>query len=149
MKTYMLCGDKKVTTIYLVITRCTDPIVLPTVPVFGVHMSPPGLLGLEILIALLAIVVIGVLYIVLPQIIITPKVEIAVVAGPMKFGILVLLEGTIVRKPTFALVTVCNHDCGELKKGSVGSCATVGFRVGRHQELKSHLCKIARSRRTL
>ena len=53
----------------------------------------------------------------LPQIIIAPKVEIAVIAGPMKFGILVLLEGTIVGKLAFALVTVYNHGCGELKKG--------------------------------
>ena len=54
----MLRGDKKVTTINLVIIRSTDPIMLPAIPVFGVHMFSPGPLGVEILIALLAIVVI-------------------------------------------------------------------------------------------
>jgi hypothetical protein len=54
-------GAKKFLSIYLVmtsITRSTDPIVLPAIPVFGVHMLPPGLLVVEMLVALLAVVVI-------------------------------------------------------------------------------------------
>jgi hypothetical protein len=57
------------------------------------------------------------LYIVLPQVVIASKVEVAIIAGPMRIGILlVLLEGTIVPKPSFAPVTVYSHDCGVLKK---------------------------------
>ena len=126
---------KKVSTIYLVITRSTDPIVLHAIPVFGIHMLLPGLLEVEMLVALLAVVVIRVLYIVLPQGVIALKVEVAVIAGPMRIGILlVLLESTIVPKPSFAAVTICCHDCGELKKRGVGSC--VGF--GRQQGTWSH-----------
>ena len=63
----------------------TDPIVLAAIPVHDVHMLPPGLLEFKMAIALLAEVVILVMYV-------------------------VLLEGVIVHKPSFTSVTVC-HDC--------------------------------------
>ena len=94
--------------------RRTDSIVLLAIPVFVVHMLPSGLLEFEMPIALLAEVVISVLYVVLLQSVIAleVKVEIAVVAGPMRVGIfLMLLEGTVVYKPSFTPVTVC-HDRG-------------------------------------
>ena len=83
----------------------------------------------------------------LPQIIIAPKVEIAVIAGPMKFGILVLLEGTILGKPAFALVTVYNHGCGELKKG-MSSLVSRSDSESAGSKRSSHIyVKIAWSRR--
>ena len=101
------------------IARSTDPIVVPAIPVFIIHMLPPGLLEVEMPIALLAVVVISVLYVVLPQCVIALKVEVAVVAGPMRIGILLmLLESTILPKPSFAPVTVC-HDCRVEKEGRV------------------------------
>ncbi|KAH8990424.1 hypothetical protein EDB86DRAFT_2939310 [Lactarius hatsudake] len=66
-------------------------------------------------IALLAVVVILALYVVLPQCVMAPKVEVAVVAGPMRLGIFMLLEGTVVWKPPFTPIAVC-HDCGGQKR---------------------------------
>ena len=109
----------------------TDPVVLAAIPMFIIHMLPPGLLEFEMSVALLAEVVISALYVVLPQGFVALEVEIAVIAVPVRVGVfLMLLEGTIVRKPSFTPVTV-RHDCGGLKETGVGTCT----RVGRRYEL--------------
>ena len=118
------------------IARSTDPIVVPAIPVFVLHMLPPGLLEVEMPIAILAVVVISVLYVVLPQYVIALKVEVAVVAGPVRIGILLmLLESAIMPKPSFATVTVC-HDFGVEKKEKCGS-----MRRSRSADRNPHLCK--------
>ncbi len=86
-----------------------------------VHMSPSRLFKIEMPIALFAIVVILALYVVLSQCIIALKVEIAqveiaVTAYPMRVGVLLmLLEGTIVRKPSVTPITV-RHESGGRKR---------------------------------
>ena len=100
--------------------------MLPAIPVLVIHMLPPGLIEIEMPIALLAEMVILALYVVLLQSLIALKVEITVITGPVRVGIFhMLLEGAIVRKPSITPVTVC-HDCGSPKKKGVGSCVEVG-----------------------
>lgn len=56
--------------------------MLSAIPMFVIHMVPPRLLKVEMSIALLAVVVILALFVVLPQCVITLKVEVAVIASP-------------------------------------------------------------------
>ena len=56
--------------------------MLAAIPVFIIHMLPPGLLEFEVSVALLAEVVILALYVVLPQGFMALEVEIALIAVP-------------------------------------------------------------------
>lgn len=69
-------------------------------------------------IALPAVVVIWASYVVLSSCVIARKVEAAVVADPVKVRILyMLLEGTIVRKPSFTAFTVARGYGSRKRRG--------------------------------
>jgi len=87
--------------------------VSSTVPVLGAHVLDPRHVGVKVPIAVPAETMIWAPDVVPPPRIVTRKVEVAVITGPVGIGILfVLPKGSIVWEPSFTAIAIRHQTVG-------------------------------------
>ena len=79
----------------------------------GAHVLDPRSLGVKMPIAVPAEIMIWAPHVVLPQRIAAPKIEVAVITGPVGVGILLVLpKGSVVWEPSLTAVAICHRMVG-------------------------------------